>query len=135
MSPRLIVLPVLLVLTGTQLAGCGRAKRPWEVVPVSGTVIYQGQPVSGLTVEFQPEQGRPSQALTDENGSFTLNYTIHERGAQVGTHRVTFSWADQFEGDRPSPAVAELVKLHGRAGTPLTIAIEGKTNDLRIELP
>jgi 5-hydroxyisourate hydrolase-like protein (transthyretin family) len=91
--------------------------------------------VSGLTVEFQPEQGRPSQALTDENGRFTLNYTIHEQGVQVGTHRVTFTWADQFEGHTPSPAVAELVKLHGRTGTPLTINIEGRTNDLRIELP
>jgi 5-hydroxyisourate hydrolase-like protein (transthyretin family) len=116
-------------------AGCGRNDRPWEVVPVSGTVTYQGQPVAGVTVEFEPESGRPSQGLTDENGRFVLNYTIHENGAQVGTHKVTFTWADRFEGDRPTPLVEELVRLHGRNGEPLTVEITGETDDLKIEVP
>jgi hypothetical protein len=117
------------------LAGCSGSNRPWEVVPVSGTVTYKGEPVEGLTVEFEPEEGRPSQALTDENGRFTLIYTIHENGAQVGVHTVTFIWVDTHAGDKPSPAVEELVRLHGRNGTPLTIEISEETDDLKIELP
>jgi hypothetical protein len=105
------------------------------VVPVSGTVTYEGQPVEGLTVEFEPEQGRPSQALTDENGHFTLNYTIHEDGAQVGVHQVTFTWVGTTPGATASPTIQEIVKRHGRMGMPLTIEITGATDDLKIELP
>ncbi|MCL4202425.1 MAG: hypothetical protein KJ000_08010 [Pirellulaceae bacterium] len=124
---------VLLVCVLT--AGCGKSDRPWPVVPVSGTVTFRGEPVEGLIVEFQPEAGRPSQARTDQNGRFVLNYTIHEAGAQTGLHRVTFSWADQREGDRPSPAVVEIVKFHSRTGQSLNIEITKATDDLRFEFP
>jgi hypothetical protein len=128
-----ILLGLLWVFGST--AGCSKSDRPWAVVPVSGTVTFRGEPVQGLIVEFQPESGRPSQARTDQNGRFVLNYTIHESGAQVGLHRVTFSWADQREGDRPSAAVAEILKHHGRTGQPVTIEITKPTNDLLIEFP
>jgi hypothetical protein len=115
--------------------GCGGTGSPWEVVPVSGIVTWRGEPVHGLIVEFEPDSGRPSQGRTDDQGRFSLSYTIHKAGAQVGPHRVTFSWADQFEGDRPTPAVKEIMSRHGRSGEPIAIDITGATRDLLIELP
>ena len=126
---------ICLIFACGLLTGCSGSDRPWEVVPVGGTVTYNGEPVEGLTIEFEPEQGRPSQALTDDNGHFTLNYTIHENGAQVGMHNVTFTWVGSSAGDKPSQAVMEVVKLHNRDATPLTIEITEKTDDLEIQLP
>lgn len=63
--------------------GCG-PKLPYEVVPFSGTVTYQGKPVPGLPVFFFPEQGRPSNGFSDENGKFSMIYTARVDGVQTG---------------------------------------------------
>jgi hypothetical protein len=63
------------------LSGCGGSDL--ELLPVTGTVTYLGLPVSGATVVFQPENGPPSTATTDEEGNFTMN-TRGESGVAVG---------------------------------------------------
>lgn len=73
-------------------AGCGGGPR---IAPVSGVVTVNGKPQKGLIVSFQPlgskdnpNPGRGSTGVTDENGRFTLSYDGAESGAVVGTHRV-----------------------------------------------
>lgn len=123
----------LLAFALLALAGCGGGS---GAVPVEGTVTWNGSPVSGLVVEFEPVSGnRPSQGFTDENGHFVLNYTINEQGAETGNHNVTFSWVDREEGDKPSEAVQDILKLHGKDGKPISIEVTGKTDDLVIALP
>lgn len=53
------------------MSGCGGSDL--ELIPVTGTVTYQGQPVAGATVVFQPESGPPSTATTDDEGRFEMN--------------------------------------------------------------
>lgn len=128
-----IFLSLCLALTLLVLTGCGGGT---GAVAVEGTVTWNGEPVPGLVVEFTPTQGnRPSQGFTDEDGHFVLNYTIKERGAEIGHHNVTFAWVDQKEGDKPSEAVKEILKLHGAKGKPISIEVTGKTEDLVIALP
>ncbi|WP_166819971.1 transthyretin-like family protein [Thalassoroseus pseudoceratinae] len=67
--------------------GGGASDQP-EVVDVTGTVMQGGTPVVGALVEFIPENGRPSQATTNEQGEFTLNYLDGVDGAIAGTHKV-----------------------------------------------
>lgn len=129
--------PVLLaglVAFSLTLAGCGESGT--GAVPVEGTVTWEGEPVAGIVVEFMPKEGnRPSQGYTDENGRFKLNYTIHEDGAEIGTHDVTFAWVPDQEGSKRSEAVQEILELHGEDGTPIQVEITEKTEDLTLALP
>jgi hypothetical protein len=83
-----IFVPGLVVLF---LAGCSGGK----VVSVSGVVKLNGQPYKNAVVSFQPigseadpNPGRGSAGVTDENGRFTLTYDGEKPGALVGKHRV-----------------------------------------------
>jgi hypothetical protein len=74
------------------LAGCGGGRK---VVPVSGVVTLNGQPYKNAIVTFQPvgnesdpNPGRGSAGITDENGRFTLTYDGEKPGALIGKHRI-----------------------------------------------
>jgi hypothetical protein len=58
---------------------------------VSGVVTLDGRPLPNANVRFFPASGRPSQAITGEDGSYELSYVGNEKGALVGEHRVTIS--------------------------------------------
>lgn len=132
-APVLFLLAVFVAFSLT-LPGCGGSGT--NTVPVEGTVTWQGEPVAGIGVEFMPRQGnRPSQGYTDQSGHFKLNYTIHEEGAERGTHDVTFVWVPDREGDEASEAVQEILKRHGQDETPIQVEITEKTEDLVIALP
>jgi hypothetical protein len=85
-----------LVCAGIALAslaagGCGGPK----IVEVSGVVTLNGKAYPNAVVSFQPvgsegnpNPGRGSAGVTDENGRFTLTYDGSESGALVGKHRV-----------------------------------------------
>lgn len=125
----LSVLGMLLLAAGCDNSG---------MVPVEGTVTYEGEPVQGLSLEFHAvDGGRISQGYTDESGNFTLSATIHEDGALVGKHEVTciFIADDTEEGAKMTPAIKAIIDAHGEKGTPIPIEITGPTSDLKIELP
>lgn len=86
-----------LCMTVVSLAGCG-AKFP--LVPVSGTVRMDGEPLAGAFVVFSPVEpaaGSPRIAtgMTDARGRFSLRTNYEPRwtgnGAVPGTHRVTLA--------------------------------------------
>lgn len=62
------------------------------VSAVSGVVTQAGQPISGATVTFYPETGRPSVGMTDETGRYELQFTQDVNGAMIGMHRVSISY-------------------------------------------
>jgi hypothetical protein len=71
--------------------GCGGA----QFVPVSGVVKMNDKPYAGAAVSFQPigdkdnpNPGRGSSAITDENGRFVLKCDNEIDGAVVGKHLV-----------------------------------------------
>src|SRR5262245_11032084 len=67
-------------------AGCTQGGP--EIVPFGGTVTHNGQPVANVRITFQPAQGRPSWAISDDNGRFALEYDAEHKGAKVDTHTV-----------------------------------------------
>lgn len=83
------------------VCGCGgvsNSKVP-KLVPATGTVKLDGQPLGNASVRFipQPSPGKPgvayveeSAAVTNSDGSFVLKGIHAEagRGAMVGEHRV-----------------------------------------------
>jgi hypothetical protein len=90
-SPRILSLAALLVFLSLT-AGCGS-----DIARVSGQVKLDGQPLPKASITFQPqEEGRPSVAITDDNGNYELLYKPDVSGAKVGKHTViiTTAWED-----------------------------------------
>ena len=90
---RMKKLNVLVLLMVLSLAGCGDG-RP-AVVPISGTVTLNGDPVEGVTVMFVVEEvadgyARPSAGKTDAQGKFTISTYGNEDGMPVGKYKVGF---------------------------------------------
>jgi hypothetical protein len=78
------------LLVGVLLISCagGCVQSGPEIVPIAGTVTYNGQPVPNVRIIFQPMPGRMSWGISDSNGRFTLEYDSDHKGAKVGTHTV-----------------------------------------------
>lgn len=78
----ILTLSVMLIA----LTGCGDG-RPTRV-PVSGTVLIDGKPLTHGRVRFIPTGARMSEGTIDENGRFVLGCFEKDDGAVVGEHRV-----------------------------------------------
>lgn len=113
--------------------GCGSK---YSTVPVKGAVTYDGQPVAGMIVQFQPENGRASQAQTGEDGTFEMSYTMDQMGVAPGKHRVTVTWSppSDEEGVKPSD-LAKKVLDDFKANGPIELAVEEPQDDFEIKLP
>jgi len=93
-------------VAGTLFGGCGKA--PYKVVPVSGKVTLDGNPVPKLGVFFQPvvldssTDPRPgSVGRTNEQGDYELTVPDPsglKKGALVGKHRVAFTRSQPSSG-------------------------------------
>ncbi len=119
---------VLFVLLGPFAAGC----REMKVAPVSGTVTLDGNPLKKASVVFQPEGGRPSFGVTDENGYYRLGYSMNEEGAEVGSCKVTLSTALE-SGDYGSKKSKELVPPR-YLKEPVVVEVQPRSNTIDIAL-
>ena len=93
--------------------GCGGPK----YAPVSGVVMFNGKPLVGGVVSFQPMHDKGENAAapgstgkTNDKGEYSLKGVGGEIGALVGKHKVRITAADnQAQGDadgRPSNSAA-----------------------------
>ena len=118
------------------LWGCGG---DMKVAPVSGTVTLDGEPLERASVLFQPDAGgRPSFGVTDKSGRYTLAYSMHENGAEVGPCTVKITTKLQADtGDdeyrENAPRAAEKVPAR-YAKEPVKVTVEPKSNAIDIEL-
>jgi len=85
-------------------AGFGIATAGWGnpagLVPVSGKVLYHGEPAAGAVVYFhrdlkagEAQQPIPS-GVVEDDGSFSLNSDNLGHGALPGTYSVLVEWRD-----------------------------------------
>jgi len=47
-----------------------------------------GAPAAGMSVVFEPENGRSSSGFTDKDGMYTLEFDTSHKGAMIGKHKV-----------------------------------------------
>jgi hypothetical protein len=145
----------LLALWFLSSSGCGGSEK---VVPVSGTVTRNGQPVPGLVVSFVPEAATEtgvSIGETDDNGKYSLTVVKTGRsGAVVGTHKVWVSRPREpfVEPDekgemkrqktkanvtsaKPHAEFADILKKYGNLDkSPLTVEVKGgEPMDLKLD--
>ncbi len=116
--------------------GCSNEPR---VVEVSGVATHAGQPVPNLLVTFEPDGGRPSWGITNAEGKFTLEYTATEKGAMMGSHKVTAVFRagspdDEMAGKGMTPAVKAVQAKYGDAtNTPMRVAITQPEKNLELK--
>jgi hypothetical protein len=89
MSKRLLSVPAVLAFA---CVSCSNG-----LYPVSGKVIYKGQPAAGATVFFHRQKGDPLNehmimGIVQEDGSFTLVCGPHGKGAPAGEYDVLIEW-------------------------------------------
>lgn len=66
---------------------------------VSGIVLLDGKPVPNANIMFKPlSGGRVSSAVSDDQGSYTLQYRNNIPGAKVDRHRVSVWTGIEAEG-------------------------------------
>ncbi|QDT66991.1 hypothetical protein [Calycomorphotria hydatis] len=97
------------------LAGCQQADRD-EVSPVKGVVIYQGNPLSGGSIQFIPDSsqgttGRMATGKIGPDGTFELTTYEPGDGALPGHHKVTISYYESEEFDPENPTLSESKSL------------------------
>ncbi len=103
--------------------GC-KARQPWEIaVPTSGTVTFDGKPISGAEVTLAPTSKdvpntvRPS-ATTKADGTFKLTTHVQDDGAPVGEYQVSVIWHPLVDnGGGPSRGGNKLPERYSRPET------------------
>jgi hypothetical protein len=128
------VAPLLLVA----LTGCGGA----DVMKVTGTLKYKGQPVPNALVDFTPAKGRPSYGETDGQGHFKLVYDRQHDGAVPGKHTVSVrakpATAAEKEaemmGKKPTGNLAAFFDKYSAAKSKKEVTIDKKSMDIDLDL-
>jgi hypothetical protein len=114
---------LLCVITALSFAapGCGRKS---NIVPVSGRVTLDGQPLANVALNFAPLTGEldgayASYGKTDQDGRFTLKLVDdNQSGASAGKNRVTLNEsAPGGESDGAAPRVQFKLPPRARDGT------------------
>ena len=79
------------VLTGVVVcAGCGGGVEVPKTVPVTGSVLYKGEPVEGASVSFWAEKApRAATGVTNAKGEFSLSMFEINDGAIAGENKIT----------------------------------------------
>ena len=83
------------------LVGCGGEAGP-ELIPVTGTVTLNGQPLAGANVRFQPvtvDFVRVPRGVTSAEGIYELQYDAEQFGAEAGSYTVLISVPDANENE------------------------------------
>jgi len=135
------ILPGLVVVCVLQ-AGCG-GQSVSDLPPlgaVSGVVTLDAKPLPGAMITFVPLQaGRPSTAVSDDNGHYVLTYDSTHAGAVIGKHRVSISTAVAAEYDEnqqlvPGTGIRESVPARYHSPSRLELEVSAGENTLNLEL-
>lgn len=117
-------LPVLVVLAGLA-AGCfGPPTVTYSMIPVAGTITFEGEPLANADVMFDSPDGPRGFGTTDENGRFTVITRQYGPGLPVGTYRVLVTGSEKTR-IRGSGRPVQLAAAYRESGVGrVTIAAE-----------
>ncbi len=122
------------------VAGCGGSDDKMETSSVTGTVTYEGKPVTTGTVMFTPVGGGPpATGQIQEDGTYELRTYEDGDGAVIGEHKVTITALDMGSGlpedmaAEPKPLVPEKYGRDKTSGLTATIASGENTVDFPLE--
>lgn len=92
------------VMLALVMCGCGGSKDV-VLIPVTGIVTLNGNPLAGAVVQFHPDGARASFGSTDDQGWYELTYLDRKKGAVVGKHRVVISTMVERDPESSDPQI------------------------------
>ena len=110
--------------------GCGDG-RP-QRVPVSGTVVIDGKPLTYGFVTFLPAEGRSATGQINERGEFFLSSYERGDGTLAGSQRVAIMAREAISPTQAKWRAPKKYADHETSG--IVIEITGPTDDLQIDL-
>jgi hypothetical protein len=132
----------LLALCGLLLTLSGCQQDGPQVVRVRGVATTQGQPLANVVLQFTPGEGRPSNAFTDAEGKFDVDYSRSLRGLLLTEYSV---WIEhpyllmQREGmvppgeQPPSAAILEICRKYSTPEQGLKVTITKAEHNLELK--
>jgi hypothetical protein len=121
----------MVVLAAVLACGCGQSS---PLVPVTGSVTLDGEPLPRAQVLFRPRNGRPSFAITDDNGKYALRYTAESMGALPGEHVVSVTTAANDDGDDNAAAKESLpARYNSKSTLSVTVDATHRTHDFDLQ--
>lgn len=127
---------VLFVASG--LSGClGDGSEPIpDLSEVTGVITWDGEPLSGAKVVFEPEEvrekarRRASSSTTEEDGTYRLYYNPKTSGATPGKHKVMIFKMQDNSGE----AGEQLIPAKYNEKTELTADVTEGPNEINFDL-
>lgn len=120
---------LVVVLAAFGLVGCtgqSDASRP-QLVPVSGKVTYQAQPVEGAIISFMTDASpRTATGQTDAKGEYQLTTYNSNDGAVIGEHTVTITKPQAAQQAEPMDARGYAGAMAGGKGGKTGIPTAGQ---------
>ena len=127
---------IILNLSILLLNGCGGSSDQPELGEVTGTITFNKQPLVGVAVVFQPENGRPARGMTNAEGKYELTYIRQTKGSKVGPNRVEI--APSEEGEEEEAALggeeADSSAKISKSGKPTIPARYNVRSELKVEV-
>ena len=122
---------IIAILLVPFFAGCGGQDNPFGTVYVEGTVTFDGQPIDGVFITFNPRGGdMVAGGVTDARGRFTVQTAGAPigSGAVPGEYDVTFR-KTAMEGSGLS--LEEFSAQYGGGMPPTTFLIPERYGNVR----
>lgn len=107
----MMLITVLAAIFCISVSCSDRAPDMPELGRVHGTITLDGTPLSGVSIYFEPEKGRPSMAKADAEGKYDAIYLIDERGVKIGPCSVRVEWGIDDSGPVIPPQYGTKSKL------------------------
>jgi hypothetical protein len=119
------------------ISGCGGGDDKLELIPVTGNVTLNGQPLAGAMVNFLGTDGLASTGLTDSAGNYVLKFDDNQPGCLAGPKvvNIVMGGADE-EGADPDAPDAKIPDRYNRK-TELTadVSDDNRTFDFKLTSP
>lgn len=125
----------LIVIVCVLIMGCSQSGP--VLVPVTGVVKLDGQPLPKARVVFQPSgtNASPSVGHSAENGSFELAFNRQRKGAIVGKHKVSVTTSAVRQNESGQDVlVPERIPQQYNNLTELKYEVKNSSNHFDIDL-
>jgi|GEM_PF-5255613 len=122
---------VLLIVVAVS-AGCGAPTANYSMIPVEGTITFEGEPLSSAEVMFDSPDGPRGFGVSDENGRFSVKTRQFGAGLPAGKYRVLVSSSDKTR-IRGSGKAVQVAAVYRESGVG-RVSIDAGTGPLSFDL-